>query len=1479
MAQHKQTAHEFIQSTFSPQIAVLCSNDAELLCQKNNLSFVQLVQPFCRLKTEAHIKDPNNVQHNVQHLRIGMVDMNCQIPPAAAAKKLMNDAVNSEQQQLVEGSRGNVITVGDYDLQLSSATPWFEAYRECFLQTLPPSDHEFLKHCLACIFVVSSNHTDPLAMLQTLSSSQQQQQSQFPNKLPHWFCPNILKYYVLVHDVVEAEASKAEAVYQSMKSSFGHQSCHLLQINSRSLTTVETMKTDASYPDPWGQFLNRTTEVGEGVDYDAGGSSGADDSMFPSRLEEGTPDTTNHILDTNSHQDEGVDGLDSVNNSVLDHPLAVSDESPLQSPTLGYSSDYQGSTSSLNSIQSAMSKSSSFNMQDKGRYPGHGMCLTASDQDRIRIFIHEFAVRALIPWAERQMRTLNDMLMSRTGLRKSLFGTAKKLFGGNPSKTSQAANTATTVVYSKDAPELQMRRLADLAFLFQLYDFAYQTYHTAKRDFNNDNAWLHFAGALEMASLAIFMQGNQSQRAYPDHYMESAITTYLQSCKNIPYAVRATLVSTEALKNRGKYKEAAMQFIKMMSEESDLRSALLLEQAAHCFINMRNSMVRKYSFHMILAGHRFSKAGQRKHALRAYSQALQIYKGKGWSLAEDHINFTIGRQSHNLKQLENATAAFKHLLTEDSKQTAMQQNAFLREYLFVYRQLLVQESEETGLQSNTLPELPLPVLDSNATKVLLGSRPQRPQGDKMYATGVWFDESDTGSWRWRKLEELLVLDANGGSLPLLYRPSLQLYTDGTDNKFSPVSFMKEAITIELYLVNPLKVALTLTDVMLLWSFLPNICSHEKPQLITNEQMVTAKNNLADEIVHGQVVKEIVLQGNDRLPVQMTLTPQQMGELRIYGITYNLGSASTTFMAPSQGPSGPLGGAVMGSKASYVSTVYVRGKQKIEVQGPRLNNKKEEMASKVYGPDRRLDLTIHEQMPLLEVSFVDFPKTLLCGEVHPVTVYFTNKGSSPLHKLKVASSNPKCFVIGQNIDKQHSNSVYDMTDTSSDSISVNCDVSVKRVIDIEIPEGTLHSNSTMSIQLWIRGNDIGGNHQVDFLFYYELAENPQKPKYRLLRHSVLVNTVESLSVRAVAQKACRHSKELSSKGQFLISCEMENLSQQQSGRAHVSEIRVQQISCASKRWTIHSLTSHSEKETCMGSRELLQVCLKASLLKKENPSNCDVTFTDLTLHGKKILSGKTPCLDFYERARVKLKQLDEESSQAQTPSQMPPSKDRGDQFESLNSAIQLGMSLIILWQAHVVDGDGMERVCVGQHHVTVEKPDSIFTSYPYILAPKESGPVRFVKEEVAEEEKKPDFEVLTQLVSYSLQHQTEINNCFHKCRLCCVHVTLVLHNEADADVTVLVDTSKAQLRLNEYPDTGQTAESPAGGFSWTSQTLKQFKLSSKQTERISLSVSFSKPGVYNINNLAVFVSYQHDTAEMTLQKQTKPSVITIRDVPS
>jgi len=53
MAQCKETAREFIQDVFSPMVAVLCSSDVETVCQKNGLSFVELIQPFCRLTSEG----------------------------------------------------------------------------------------------------------------------------------------------------------------------------------------------------------------------------------------------------------------------------------------------------------------------------------------------------------------------------------------------------------------------------------------------------------------------------------------------------------------------------------------------------------------------------------------------------------------------------------------------------------------------------------------------------------------------------------------------------------------------------------------------------------------------------------------------------------------------------------------------------------------------------------------------------------------------------------------------------------------------------------------------------------------------------------------------------------------------------------------------------------------------------------------------------------------------------------------------------------------------------------------------------------------------------------------------------------------------------------------------------------------------------------------------------------------------------------
>lgn len=108
MAQTKKSVSEFIQDAFCPTIAVLCSYDAESICRKNNLTFAELIQPFCRLPSEGktsmfiesflishsvNYRDPTNNLIILKNLRLEIKDFNSQPPQNTLAKKLLNDSV------------------------------------------------------------------------------------------------------------------------------------------------------------------------------------------------------------------------------------------------------------------------------------------------------------------------------------------------------------------------------------------------------------------------------------------------------------------------------------------------------------------------------------------------------------------------------------------------------------------------------------------------------------------------------------------------------------------------------------------------------------------------------------------------------------------------------------------------------------------------------------------------------------------------------------------------------------------------------------------------------------------------------------------------------------------------------------------------------------------------------------------------------------------------------------------------------------------------------------------------------------------------------------------------------------------------------------------------------------------------------------------------------------------------------------------
>ncbi|KAM7125423.1 trafficking protein particle complex subunit 8 isoform 4-T4 [Molossus nigricans] len=1463
MAQCVQSVQELIPDSFVPCVAALCSDEAERLTRLNHLSFAELLKPFTRLTSEVHMRDPNNQLHIIKNLKIAVSNIITQPPQPGAIRKLLSDVVSGSQP--AEGLVANVITAGDYDLNISdrsikasvpwynnwkdtlmelkesslntATTPWFESYRETFLQSMPAADHEFLNHYLACMLVASSSEAEPMEQFSKLSNEQHRIQHNNDYSYPKWFIPNTLKYYVLLHDVSAGDEQRAESIYEEMKQKFGTQGCYLLKINSR----TSNRASDEQIPDPWSQYLQKNS-IQNQESYEDG------------------PCT----ITSNKNSDSSLLSLDGLDNEVKDGLPNNLRAHPLQ---LDSSSDPSNTIDGPDPVKSASSLH-----ETKKANTGviHGACLTLTDHDRIRQFIQEFTFRGLLPHIEKTIRQLNDQLISRKGLSRSLFSATKKWFSGSkvPEKSINELKNTSGLLYPPEAPELQIRKMADLCFLVQHYDLAYSCYHTAKKDFLNDQAMLYAAGALEMAAVSAFLQPG-APRPYPAHYMDTAIQTYRDICKNMILAERCVLLSAEILKSQSKYSEAAALLIRLTSEDSDLRSALLLEQAAHCFINMKSPMVRKYAFHMILAGHRFSKAGQKKHALRCYCQAMQVYKGKGWSLAEDHINFTIGRQSYTLRQLDNAVSAFRHILINESKQSAAQQGAFLREYLYVYKN--VSQLSPDG----PLPQLPLPYINSSTTRVFFGHDRRPADGEKQAATHISLDQEydSESSQQWRELEEQVVALVNKGVIPSNFHPTQYCLNSFSDNSRFPLAVVEEPITVEVAFRNPLKVPLLLTDLSLLWKFQPKDSSGKNDEEV--KELVTSEH----EMIGTEVISEFLINNEESKVARLKLFPHHIGELHILGVVYNLGTIQGSMTVDGIGA---LPGCHTGKHSLSMS---VRGRQDLEIQGPRLNNTKEEKTSIRYGPDRRLDPIIIEEMPLLEVFFIHFPTGLLCGEIRKAYVEFVNVSKCPLTGLKVVSKHPEFFTFGGNTavltplspSASENCSAYKTVVTDPTSVctaltssasSVDFGIGIgsqPEVIPVPLPDTVLLPGASVQLPMWLRGPDEEGVHEINFLFYYESVKKLPKIRHRILRHTAVICTSRSLNVRATVCRSNSLEDEEGRGGNMLVFVDVENINTSEAG---VKEFHIVQVSSSSKHWKLQKSVNLSEnKDAKLGSREKGKFCFKAVRCKEKEVATQyseKYTFADIIFGNEQIISSASPCADFFYRS------LSSELKKSQVQRSVHTEKQSlEDAVRLIQKCSEVDLNVVVLWKAYVVE-DSKQLILEGQHHVILHTIGKEAFSYPQKQEPPEMEPLKFFRPENTAVSLRPSVEQLSNLIKTSLHYPESFNHPFHQKSLCLVPVTLLLSNCSKADVDVIVDlrhktTSPESLEIH-------------GSFTWLGQTQYKLQLKGEEIHSLQLKACFVHTGVYNLGTPRVFAKLSDQvTVFETSQQNSMPALIIINNV--
>ncbi|XP_014255428.1 trafficking protein particle complex subunit 8 [Cimex lectularius] len=890
MPTSKFTPQEFIQQTFAPMIAVISSEGVESCCQRNNLSFTEMLKPFSMTTLEGYTREIAGSMIQTKNLRLNFCDLNSRPPPPQTARSYFNQAVSSHIHD-----RTKEIVIGNCKFDIPQTVPWYEAWRHTFLQVQSPLDHEFVKHYIGCLIVISSLDSDPMALIAEMSDNVSNQILNGNHKLLKWFGPphSILFTYLLLHDNSISDEAKSVATFEAIGATYGSQKCFILGINSR-----KDGHDMSNLPDPWIQYI----------------------SSDISYKDENKDNEIEHAIEA---------GQDTLEKMTSPTPIIIHPLSPV--------TDDQVSVTTKNESNGVSKEPSS----------QHGMYLTSEDINKIKKFVNDFFVKALSPYFQQSINQLNEQVSNKKGMSRSLLSATKRWFGAPKPGSPGNHISPNAIAYSSDSHELQLRRLGDLCFMIGHYQMAFNAYHSAKRDFNADGAWLHYAGALEMAALSAFMANSDNLTRKVIDYFEESIVTYQNACRMNQFATRATIMSVECLKGNGLFGEAAKQLIRMAGEDSDLRSAVLLEQAAYCFLSCpRLVMYRKYAFHMVLAGNRFSKASHKNHSMRCYHQAYQVYNNKNWMIAEDHILYTIGKHATQLKLLANAYNALSLLVTRSSPQSEQQQQQFFEEYIIVVQNLL---------NSGVEVMLNLPVIQNHLTEIHLCVSTDVSIGGEITATCIDNSQNDP---IWHILEEKLVNYA-GGVKVMIFNPIIEIITSKSKQTVSAIAVCGETVGVYVSLKNPLHIPIKITGMQLTWQF------------VSENGEVSSNENCAYATAH--ICNEINLQADSTKHELLTITPNAVGTLKITGVNYSL-------------------------EDSRGSTV--RGCQKLltlDKNVPRQNIL-----------DSRLQLVVIGKAPRLKVSFKGLKSKVYCNEIFPVSVTLKNAGALSISRILLVSSD-SCSV--------------------------------------------------------------------------------------------------------------------------------------------------------------------------------------------------------------------------------------------------------------------------------------------------------------------------------------------------------------------------------------------------------------------------------------------------------------------------------------
>ncbi|KAE8796605.1 trafficking protein particle complex subunit 8 [Hordeum vulgare] len=738
-----------------------------------------------------------------------------------------------------------------------------------------------------------------------------------------------------------------------------------------------------------------------------------------------------------------------------------------------------------------------------GLHNHEGTCfLNMDDMNEIKDFMQDFASNHIIPYMEQKIRVLNQQVATtRKGFRNQI----KNLWWRKRDDVPEAANGP---VYTFTSIESQIRVLSDYAFMLRDYELALSNYRLLSTDYKLDKAWKRFAGVQEMSGLCYFMLDQSRKDA--EYCMENAFTTYLRiGSSGQRNATRCGLWWAEMLKTRGQHREASTVYFRISNEEPSLHSAVLLEQAACCYLLSSPRMLRKYGFHLILAGNSYYLSDQKQHAVRAYRNALFVYKQNPWSYINNHVHFNVGRWYGVLGIFD---VAIKHLLEviACSHQSLTTQSMFLNDFFHFV--------QSTGEKFDVY-KLQLPVFNMSSLRVV-------NEDHRTYASNADVDVNES---IWQELEEELIPSSSVVRTNWL---DTQPKSSPFRNNKACVCVAGEAVKLNVELKNPLQISVNVSGISLICQLSTNLNTSgaETGALTTaaEEDIATTKPSISTFESDGNNFTlsklDIVLGGGETKRIQLEVTPKVVGILKLVGIRWTLSDS------------------VVGYQYFEVAT---QKKNKKGKRGARrsLNN----------------NLIVIKGLPKLTGYIECLPTKAFTGDLQLLTLNLRNQSEHAVKNIKMKISHPRFVIPGDSsdLDLEFPQCLRKHVQSDSNTVSEGTKENVKGSLFAFPQDIKIQGGATFSWPIWFHAA-TPGNFSLYLSLYYEMESTTDIP-YRTLRMHYNVEILPSLDV-SFAISMCSSGLQ-----EYIVRMDVINKTPSDSFALH-------QLSCVGTKWAVSTLPS-------------------------------------------------------------------------------------------------------------------------------------------------------------------------------------------------------------------------------------------------------------------------------------------------------------------